>query len=75
MIDSQLFRTAEAAASVELLLTPAEAAKALKISERKLWTLTNQKLVPHIRIGKSVRYRPESLRIWLAQQEIGALAG
>jgi excisionase family DNA binding protein len=57
-------------ASVELLLKPEEAAKSLKLSERTLWKLTNQKLVPHVRIGKSVRYRPESLRAWVAEQEI-----
>jgi len=55
----------------QLLLRPTEAAKALAISERKLWSLTAGGLVPHVRLGKSVRYRPESLRTWLAEQETG----
>ena len=48
-----------------LLLKPEEAAKALSISQRSLWSLTNRKLVPFIRIGKSVRYSREALAEWI----------
>ncbi|MBL9163114.1 MAG: helix-turn-helix domain-containing protein [Planctomycetaceae bacterium] len=38
------------------LLTPKEAAAALGISPRKLWSLTASGDVPCVRIGRSVRY-------------------
>lgn len=38
------------------LLTPKEAASALGISPRKLWSLTAGGDVPCVRIGRSVRY-------------------
>src|SRR5262245_8521913 len=48
-----------------LLWKPREAAKALGISERALWTLTRQGVIPHVRIGRSVRYLPGDLRAWI----------
>ena len=52
-----------------MLLTPREAAETLAISPRTLWTRTNCGELPCVRIGRSVRYRPESLRDWLAERE------
>lgn len=49
----------------KLSLRPREAAKALGISARTLWTLTNDGLIPHTRIGRSVLYPIESLKRWL----------
>lgn len=54
-----------------LLLKPQEAAKALAISPRKLWSLTASGEIPHVKIGRLVRYRPESLATWLTAQEKG----
>jgi excisionase family DNA binding protein len=51
-----------------LALRPKEAAKALGISERLLWTWTNQGVIPHLRIGKAVVYPVDSLRAWLIEQ-------
>jgi excisionase family DNA binding protein len=48
-----------------LLLTTREAAKALKISERTLWTFTTQREIPCVRIGRSVRYSPKDLERWI----------
>jgi excisionase family DNA binding protein len=56
-----------------LLLTPREAAEALAISERTLWQLTHDQALPCVRIGRSVRYRPEALRTYLDHQTEGAL--
>ncbi len=53
----------------DLLLTPAEAAKALSISERTLWTFTRSNQIPAVHIGRSVRYCPDSLREWITQKE------
>lgn len=48
-----------------LLLSPRQASQALAISERTLFTLTKSGEVPHIRIGKLVRYSVDSLRKYI----------
>ena len=45
-----------------------EAAKAIGISERTLWTWTEDGYVPHIRRGKVVLYPVDALRDWLRRQ-------
>lgn len=55
-----------------LLLTPDEAAVALRISTKTLWTLTQAGEIPAIKVGpakKLVRYDPEDLRRWIEQQK------
>jgi excisionase family DNA binding protein len=54
--------------SEPLLLRPAEAARFLAISPRKLWELTNCREVPAIRIGRALRYPTEELRNWVAER-------
>ena len=49
----------------KLLMTARETAKALSISERKLWNLTNENEIPAIRIGRSVRYAIEDIQLWI----------
>jgi excisionase family DNA binding protein len=59
-----------------LALRPREAAEALGISARTLWTWTQQGRVPCKRIGKTVVYSTDALRRWLdgqAEPEGGAL--
>jgi excisionase family DNA binding protein len=51
-----------------MLLKPAEAAKVLSISPRKLWSLTKSGEVPHLRVGRCVRYSPDELRAWITQK-------
>jgi len=50
-----------------LALRPKEAARALGISERLLWSLTNRGEVPHLRMGRAVVYPIAALEAWLAQ--------
>jgi excisionase family DNA binding protein len=52
-----------------LLLTAQQAADTLAISPRLLWTLTRERQVPCIRIGRSVRYDPTDLQTWIASQK------
>ena len=52
-----------------LLLRPKEAARALGVSERTLWGLTD---LTRIRIGRSVRYSVDDLRAWIAGKKSGA---
>jgi excisionase family DNA binding protein len=54
---------------VQLLLTARDAAKALAISERTLWTLTNRGDVPVVRLGRSVRYDPDDLRAFVKRSK------
>ena len=46
----------------QLLLTPREAARALHICERTLYSMTKRGEIPAVRIGRCVRYDPESLK-------------
>ena len=54
-----------------LLLRPREAAAALSISERLLWTLTNTGEIPAVRINRSVRYDPQDLARWIETKKGG----
>ena len=54
----------------QFLLTPRQVARSLGISERKLRDLT----VPHgslpaVRLGRLLRYRPDSVEMWADSQE------
>jgi excisionase family DNA binding protein len=62
-----------------LALRPREAARALGISDRTLWQLTADGVVPCVRLKKAILYPVDALRSWLeqgrqqqAQQEAGA---
>jgi len=48
-----------------LLLTPKQAAEALAISPRTLWSMTAAGEIPHVRIGRCVRYPVDDLREWI----------
>ena len=52
-----------------LLLTAADAARTLAISQRSLWARTASGEIPHVRIGRSVRYRARSLEEYVAAKE------
>jgi excisionase family DNA binding protein len=49
------------------LLSPEQASRALSISPRTLWSLTKAGRVPHIKIGKLVRYSVDGLRKCIEQ--------
>lgn len=58
---------------LKLSLRPREAAKAIGISVRTLWTLTKQGEIPHTRLGRSVLYPVEALRRWLQERSQGRM--
>lgn len=60
---------------VTLALRPKEAARALGISDRLLWSLTNRKLIPHVRVGARIIYPLDVLSEWLAKQAAGKGGG
>ena len=51
-----------------LAVRPAEAARMLGISPRKLWELTNRGEIPAAKAGRVVLYRVTDLDAWLAAQ-------
>lgn len=55
-----------------LLMTPAQLARAWEISSRKLWSLTASGEIPHIRIGRCVRYPVDDLQRWIDEQKQAA---
>jgi excisionase family DNA binding protein len=61
---------AQASGVPVLALRPREAAKALGVSERTLWSWTGDGLIPCVRIGtgRTVLYPVEMLRRWLEEQ-------
>lgn len=48
-----------------LALRPRDAAKALSISERTLFSLTDAGEIPVVRVGQCKLYSVDSLRAWL----------
>lgn len=59
--------------AVASLLNAEQTAKRLAISERTLWSLTNAKEIPHLRIGRAVRYDPRDLDVWIERRKREAL--
>ena len=57
--------------SPPLLLTPQQAAECLSISPRKLWAMTAAREIPHIRVGRCVRYPIDDLKHWIEEQMKG----
>ena len=58
-----------------LALRPKEAAKALHIGVRLLWSLTNRNEIPHVRLGRRIVYPICSLEAWLAEKARGKGGG
>ena len=54
---------------LRMLLTPKEAANALSISERTLWTLSDAGEIPTVRFGRTVRYTPADLEAWIERRK------
>jgi len=55
--------------SGQLLLTPAQASKALAISPRTLWALKASGEIPHVRISRCVRYAVADLQSWIEERK------
>lgn len=51
-----------------LALRPKEAAAALGVSPRTLWTWTDAGEIPHVRRGGTVLYPVDAVRRWLDEQ-------
>lgn len=60
--------------SPDCLLTAAEVAELLSVSERWIREHTRGGLLPHVRLGRYVRYRREAVLAWIEEQESGGAA-
>ncbi len=49
-----------------MLVDAKAACELLCVGERRLWLLTNMNAIPHRRIGRSVRYAPAELALWIS---------
>ncbi len=52
------------------LLNTKEAAAMLAISARSLWSLTASHDIPHLRIGRTVRYCVADLQGWIEARKV-----
>lgn len=57
------------AAIEPLLMRAPEAAKALALSERTLWTLAQRGEIPRVLAGRAVLYDPADLRTWIERKK------
>ena len=55
----------------KLLLNIQEAAEALGISQRKLWGMTDSREIPHVRLGRCLRYPVHELEQWIDENKKG----
>jgi len=58
-------------ATPSLALRPREAARALGVSERTLWSWTQAGTIPHLKRGRAVLYPVAALEQWLAEETAG----
>ena len=54
-----------------MLVDAREAARLLSVSPRKLWGMTASGAIPHVRLGRCLRYPVDDLRLWIESQKIG----
>jgi Helix-turn-helix domain len=52
------------------LLTGKQQAARLRVCERHLINLRNKRLIPYIKLGRSIRYNPEAVQRALARLEV-----
>jgi len=52
-------------------LPPKEVCKLVPIGQRRLYALVRENQIPHVKLGKRILVRPDSVREWLRSQEVG----
>jgi excisionase family DNA binding protein len=53
------------------LLTAEEVAERLDVGVKWVWAQARAGTIPHVRLGRYKRFRPEALDAWIAQLEEG----
>lgn len=54
-----------------ILIDIREAARRTVLSVRTITDLVSTNAIPHVRVGRRLLFRPESLRAWAAARELG----
>ena len=55
---------------LDRLLTVEEIASILNVKQSHIYTLTSQKRIPHIKMGKQLRFRESAINKWLKDMEV-----
>lgn len=54
----------------DILLTPIDVARYLKLSKSKVYYLIQRRQIPHIKIGRNVRVKQSDLGEWLKKNTV-----
>ena len=68
----QELRVAKNTQPTKLLLSIRELAKVLGVCERTIFTLTQENQLPHLRIGRCVKYPVSEIEKWIEAQTQGS---
>lgn len=60
-------------AGVLPLLTVREASRALKVHENTLYELVRRREIPHLRVGRQIRFPAGALAAWVERQAVASL--
>jgi len=55
--------------NIENLLTPQEIADVLGVTKSTIYQWTHQEYIPHVKIGRFVRFRQSVIEKWIERQE------
>ena len=58
--------------AVDCLLTAEEVAELLRVTRGWIYAETRAGRIPHLRLGRYVRYRESAIREWMAQLELAS---
>jgi excisionase family DNA binding protein len=64
-------RSSASPSAAGTLLVAAEVAELLRVTPGWVYAETRANRLPHVRLGRYVRYRREALDVWLADTERG----
>jgi excisionase family DNA binding protein len=53
---------------LEQLLTVGELAEKLRKTKVAIYLMAERRQIPHLKIGKSLRFRPSEIEAWLAEK-------
>jgi excisionase family DNA binding protein len=52
------------------LLTIDELAEMLSVSKNTIYAWTHERRIPHVKLGRNVRFNPEKIEAWLKKKEV-----
>ena len=52
------------------LLTPTELAEYLTVKVSTIYSWTHQKLIPHVKVGRLLRFRQKDIQLWIKHNHV-----